>query len=218
MKSTEKDDDYIVLCHHWNRWLFLSLQLLLIKVRHKCCIYAKHCILCPQSLPTSETLSFLCCFQENGFKQEVEDILMYSSITPFSVIWINIENKKLTMSLLCAYPAIELRKTNVSFSIWSVWKRGKATKCLDIFFSLFLTQNQMAQHVTFNHFGPFWSTRTPPGGWHTDQPFHLNLLERWGKNEYYKGRKTCFNVNACIWLYTVLTQRSTCIYCTVLWS
>ncbi|KAF7657436.1 hypothetical protein LDENG_00027090 [Lucifuga dentata] len=31
IKSTEKDDDYIVLRHHWNRCLFLSLQFLLIK-------------------------------------------------------------------------------------------------------------------------------------------------------------------------------------------
>ncbi|CAJ1058447.1 hypothetical protein LDENG_00027090 [Xyrichtys novacula] len=31
IKSTEKDDDYIVLCHHWDRWVLLSLQLLLIK-------------------------------------------------------------------------------------------------------------------------------------------------------------------------------------------
>lgn len=30
-KSTEKDDDYIVLYHHWNRWILLSLQLLFIK-------------------------------------------------------------------------------------------------------------------------------------------------------------------------------------------
>lgn len=29
--STEKDDDYIVLCHHWDCWVLLSLQLLLIK-------------------------------------------------------------------------------------------------------------------------------------------------------------------------------------------
>lgn len=28
---TEKDDDHTVLCHHWNRWLLLSLQLLLVK-------------------------------------------------------------------------------------------------------------------------------------------------------------------------------------------
>lgn len=31
IKSTEKDDDNLVLCHHWNRGLLLSLQLLLIK-------------------------------------------------------------------------------------------------------------------------------------------------------------------------------------------
>lgn len=31
IKSTEKDDDYIVLCHHWDCWVLLSLQLLLIK-------------------------------------------------------------------------------------------------------------------------------------------------------------------------------------------
>lgn len=30
-KSTEKDDDNLVLCHHWNRGLLLSLQLLLIR-------------------------------------------------------------------------------------------------------------------------------------------------------------------------------------------
>lgn len=31
IESTEEDDDYIVLCHHWNRWVLLSLQFLLIK-------------------------------------------------------------------------------------------------------------------------------------------------------------------------------------------
>ena len=35
IRPTEKDDDYIVLCHHWDRWVLLSLQLLLIKqVKH----------------------------------------------------------------------------------------------------------------------------------------------------------------------------------------
>lgn len=32
---TEKDDDHTVLCHHWNRWLLLSLQFLLIKKKEK---------------------------------------------------------------------------------------------------------------------------------------------------------------------------------------
>ncbi len=31
IKSTEKDDDYFVLCHHWNRWVLLSVQLFLVK-------------------------------------------------------------------------------------------------------------------------------------------------------------------------------------------
>lgn len=30
-ESAEKDDDYVVLCHHWDRRVLLSLQLLLIK-------------------------------------------------------------------------------------------------------------------------------------------------------------------------------------------